>query len=246
MSVDRTKLQFYSGDKIDQIVGIYTGTISVGAPTLGQVHLSSTDSKAHGFGDSAYFEGIFSTNNGITWNDLGAQTPILTGAFPTFQTAECTAYVDATNINVKATSWYDFSNSTSHAYTFMYKVFAIAKNTMAQPITPLATNNDLFLLSTYNYQKIALQGTKALSVASGTSGSATVSHSLGYSPKVRAWWFDGASPTVCRPLVPEGTSSSYREIQVRVSTSDVTFFADNSDGVGIANTGNIEYRIYYD
>lgn len=239
MTVDRSKLNFYSGDPVDQIIGVHTGSISVGAPTSGQGSLSTIDTYTHSFGDSAYFQGIFTTDNGTTWNDFGAQTPYLGGTFPAFQTADCNATVDTTKANITGTSWYDFGNSRSVAYTFAYKIFLMAKNIMAQPITPLPVNEDIFLASKYNYQKIAFADTSALSVADNTAGGVPVSHNLGYFPKVRAWWFDAATPTICRPL----TSA---RIQTRISTTDVTFFVDNTFGVGANTNGKIEYRIYYD
>jgi hypothetical protein len=248
MTVDRTKLNFYSGDLIDKIIGVYTGTLSVSAPSASPGHLSVTDTHPHDFRDSAYFQGRFSTDGGTTWNDFGAQTPNLSGTFPVFQTADCTGFVDATSVNVKAISWYDNVAGVGHAFTFTYEIFAIAKNTMALPITPLAANNNLFLSSNTNYQKIALQGTAAISVASGATGSVVIPHGLEKVPNVRAWWFDAATPTVCRSLVPDATDIKYAEIQVKVDppTSSIIFYVDGS-GVFSPNTiGNVEYRVYYD
>lgn len=246
MTVDRTKLNFYSGDLIDKVIGVYSGTINVGAPGAFPNFISATDTRPHGFGDSVYFQGRFSTDGGTTWNDFGAQTPILTGTFPVFQTADCVGFVDSTNINVKATSWYDSVAGAGHAYTFTYEVFAIAKNSMVSPITPLEPNNSLFLSSGNNYQKVALQGVAALSVTSGATSSTVIPHNLGYIPNVRAWWFNSTTPTVCRSLIPDATTINYLEIQTKLDTSNVTFYVDSSGGSGIDTIGNIEYRIYYD
>lgn len=238
--IDLSKVQYYSGYEVDQIIGVFTGSMSVGAPTSGQGSLSVTHNIPHGFGDSAYFQGIFSVDGGSTWNDFGTQTPYFGGGLPTFQTADCNASVDTTNASVTAISWYDYTYSRSQAYNFTYKIFMIAKNTMASPITPINITNNVSFSSRYNYQKIAAKGSANLSVAYGTTGSVTVSHSLGYIPKVRAWWFDSGSGTTCRPIY-------YRTAQVKISTTNIVFYIDNTFfGPGITYAGRIEYRIYYD
>jgi len=246
--IDRTKLKYFGGDRMDQIIGYFTGTISVGAPTLAQGKLSVTDPKTHPFGDSVYFRGRFTVDGGATWNDFGAQTPILTGTFPTFQTADCNATSDASAIYIKATSWYDFSNSTSHAYTFQYEVFAIAKNVMAKPIAPIETAQKLSLFTKNNYQKIALANSVAISVASGSTGGPTINYDLKKVPTVRAWFFQGTSPGVCRPLTPDDTLVNYSQITPQITTSSVQFFVDagSTFGGAPATVGTIEYRIYYD
>lgn len=245
--IDRSKLAFFSGDKIDKIIGVHEGSISVGAPTSLQGFLSSSDVFFHEFGDSAYFQGIFSSDGGTTWNDFGAQTPFV-GAFPlpAFQTLDCNAKVTTTQLIVKATSWYDSGNSRSSSYTLQYKVALIAKNSMAQPVNPLPTNEKLSLLTSFNYQKIALPGTASFLVASGSSQTKSVTHGLGYFPKVRGWWFDASDPATCQPLVPDATGILYVQPEVRIGTNDVTFVVDATGSSGVATNGNLEYRIYYD
>jgi len=238
--IDRTKLKYFGGDRMDQIIGYFTSTISVGAPTLAQGSLSVTDPKSHPYGDSVYFRGRFTVDGGATWNDFGAQTPILTGTFPTFQTAECNATSDASAIYIKAISWYDFSNSTSHAYTFQYEVFAIAKNVMAKPIEPIETAQKLSLFTKNNYQKIALANSVAISIANGSAGGPSVTHNLNKYPTVRAWFFDASSPTVCRPIP--------QDLYIRLDDpNNVTFYTDQTGAFSGHNViGTIEYRIYHD
>lgn len=243
--MDRTKLRYYGGDRIDQIIDIFSDTINVGAPSLSDGFKQVIDVKPHGFGDSAYFQGRFTTDNGATWNDFGSMTPIFSGSFPTFSTADCNAYIDENNVNIKAVSWYDYSNFVGRSYTFQYELFAIAKNTMDKPITPSPTNQRYSLLTKYNYEKIYDADTVPISVAMGSSGSVSVPHTLNKFPRVRAWFFNSASPKVCRPLLPDNTQQEYSPIETRIGSNAITFRVDATDfSPGIS--GNIEYRIYYD
>ena len=244
--IDRSKLHYYSGDKADQIIGIFEGTINVGAPTSVQGYLSVTDLHAHTFGDSVYFRGRFTVDGGITWNDYGSQTPILTGSFPTFQTADCNAAVDTQDVKVKATSWYDNANSIGHAYTFQYELFAIAKNNMAAPITPIATKQKLSLYTKDNYEKIAYMDSVPISVVSGDTGGPLVTHELNKIPTVRAWFFSDDEPSICKSLIPDYTNQKYTQIIPQVTTQDVRFYVDAGFFSQPGAKGTIEYRIYYD
>lgn len=240
--IDRSKLDFYSEDSIDQIIGITSGTISVAAPSASDGYKTASQSFAHQFGDSAYFRGVFSVDGGTTWNDFGSQTPDTSGTYPVFQTCDCNAYVDSTNLVVTATSYYNNVSGKGKSYTVNYKVFLLAKNSMSSPITPISVSPNFLLTSEYNYQKIAFRGSIPLSVSSGSTGSVSVTHGLGYIPKVRAWWFDSASPNTCRPL----SSGFIYDPQVRIDTNKVTFYVDASYFVDPSVSGTIQYRIYYD
>jgi hypothetical protein len=242
---------FVSSVPIDKVIGIVTGTVSVGAPSSGAPDFgtkSATDTRAHGFGDNCYFQGIFSTDNGTTWNDFGCMTPNLTSANPVFQTLDTNATVDTTNVTVKVTNYYDSVHSTSTAYTVLYKVFLLAKPNMAQPVTPIAVSEPASLNSQFKYQKIFAQDKLNLTVAFGSSGSVSVAHNLGYIPNVRAWWFDGGSPTVCRPISfspGNTTGTGVDSPQVQIDTSRVTFFSDQRNGFSVGINGTIGYTIYY-
>jgi hypothetical protein len=233
---------------LDQIIGVFTGTINIGAPTSGQGKLSITDVRPHGFGDSCYFQGIFTTDGGVTYNDFGAQTPNLAAPNPQFQSVDVEAMVDQTNVNVYITNYYDNAHSTSQAYTVTYKIYLLAKNTMALPITPIKTNQKLAYDSRFNFQKIKSQGTVSLAVISGSTGGITVIHNLGYLPKVRSFFSPAANPkqvfSINQIKIPPITSPI---LETRVTNIDVTFFSDQSNPLsGIGFTGTLDYRIYLD
>jgi len=233
--------------QIDKIVGIFTGTVFIAAPTSAQGNILSTTSKAHGLGDSAYFQGIFTTDGGTTWNDFGAQTPNLAAPNPQFQTVDAEAIVDTTNVNIYINNYYDLAHSTSSAVTVTYKIYLLAKNTMAVPVNTITTNQKAQFDSRYNYQKIALQGTTAISVASGASSGVSVTHNLGYIPKIKAFFLPSSAPTTVYALnyiitPPSGAPDIYAEI----TTTTVTFASDQTGFGAPGVAGNIEWRIYYE
>lgn len=227
---------------IDQIIGITSGTLNITAPTSGTSPTTATANFAHGFGDSAYFSGIFTADGGTTYNDFGAMIPVISLGFPVFQTVDCNAVCDATNLTITASNYYNFVTGTGTAATVSYKVYLFAKNTMASPVNPLATSETLQYSSGFNYQKVFMRGTTNLTVASGTTGSTNVTHSLGYVPKVRAFRTNSASPSVLRPI-SEGLITDPR---VHITDQLLTFYADETGFGGVNLNTNIQYRIYLD
>lgn len=232
----------------DQIIGIITNTLSVAAPTSISQFTTTTDPKPHSFGDSCYFDGIFSVDGGITWNAFGTQTPNLTTPTqPVFQTVDCEAYVDTVNVNVNITNFYDNVHGKGTAYTLQYKIYLIAKNTMAQPLTPIPTNQILTYDSSKNIQKILTSRTVAINVAGGAVGSSSsIAYTLGYIPKIRAFFLPTATPTTVFPLnqivVPPTTAP---QIEAHITPTALVFFCDNTLGLSTIS-GNIECRIYLD
>lgn len=227
---------------IDQIIGVTSGTLSMIAPTAGTSPVTATANFAHGFGDSAYFSGIFSADGGVTWNDFGSMTPVISGGLPVFQTVGCDAICDSSNLTTAASNYYNFAAGTGTPATVTYKVYLFAKNTMALPITPLATSQILQYNSAFNYQKIFSLGTVNLTVGSGSTGSVNIIHNLGYIPKVRAYRINSATPTILRPI----SNQLVADPRVHITSILLTFYADET---GIGATGintNIQYRIYLD
>lgn len=225
---------------LDQIIGYFTGTATVPAPSLSPGFTTVTQTFQTNFGDSCYFQGIFSTDNGVTWNDFGSQTPNLAPPFPQFQTLDVNAVSGISTLTVTLTNTYDLSHTIGIPYTATFKVYALAKNTMAQSVSPLPTNQILSFSSPFNFQQIDQQGTVSLNVAGGITGSTIVVHNLGYVPIVRAFQFAVATPTVCQPI----STGFIADPQVELTTSTLTFFSDQGNGSGINTV--IDYRIYRD
>lgn len=232
---------------IDRIIGTTSGSFSVSAPSASPGFTTNTATFVTGFGDTCYFQGIFSTDGGTTWNDLGVYQPDLTSpAAPVLQTVTCEAYMNGGTLTLVGKNWYDLVHSTSSAYTIQYKVFFIAKNTQGS-LTPLTSSQKIFYSSAYNFQKIDFVGSFAVS----TSASTTVSHNLGYVPKVRAWFVPTNATGGIEGIytVPAGSMMTldWFNASVQVNATNVVFsiVLDNSSPtVGIP--GTMEYRVYLD
>lgn len=236
-------IRFTTINATDQIIGITSGTLTTAAPTSGSSPKTASVPFAHTFGDSAYFQGIFSADGGTTWNDFGSMIPVISSGDPVFQTVGCDATCDTVNLNITASSYYNFVAGTGTAATVLYKVYLLSKNTMAVPIKPLATNQILQYYTAFNYQKIFLQGTSSLIVTSGTTGTSTpIAHSLGYVPKVRAFRLDSTAPTTVLPV----SNGLISDPHIRIDTTTLTFYADESGSGGINLNTSIEWRLYLD
>lgn len=231
---------------LDQIIGYFTGTVTVAASSGSPVQV--TTSIPHDFGDSCYFQGVFTTDGGATFNDFGAETPNLTTPTnPVLSTFDCNATTDTTNVNIIMTNFFDTLHGTSVPVTATYKIYLLAKNTMAQPVTPLPTNQKLSFSSKFNFQQIAHKDTLNLNVASGATGSASFIHNLGYVPVVRAFLFETASPTICKPIIYSpgiGIQGGIDSIQVQLTSTTLTFFTDQGSFLSLGLNASIEYRIY--
>lgn len=229
---------------LDQIIGIFTNTLSIPAPTLGGQITTTTDIKPYDFGDSCYYQGIFTTNGGTTYNDFGSQTPnLITPTNPVLQTVDCQATSSPTGLLVTILNYYDNVHGAGTAYTLTYKVFLIAKNAMARPVNPLPTNQILSFSSIYNFQRIAKKETLHLTVASGNTGSISSIHGLGFIPDIRAFRFNNATPTITRPLASQ-TAPRVDSIQAELTDQLVTFYSDQSNFLSNGINADIQYRLY--
>lgn len=230
---------------IDQIIGVFTNTLSVAAPAPSPGKITVTDVRPHGFGDSCYFQGIFTTDGGITYNDFGAQTPNLAPPEPQFQTVDVEAVIDTANVNISITNFYDVAHSTSSAYTVTYKIYLLAKNSMQKPITPIKTNNVLLYNSSDNYQKTFLRGTVGINVAGGATGFSTdIIHNLQAIPKIRAFFLPASSPTTVYGI--NNPPLDAPAIEAHITTTDLVFYSDQGAIAAPGVNGNIEYRVYLD
>lgn len=233
---------------VDNIIGIHTGSFTVSAPTDLSSPTTATDTFTTGFGDSCLFQGVFSTDSGSTWNDFGVMIPNLTTAGqPVLQTVTCYGWIDSSGIlTANGVNYYDYVHSTSQSYTIQYKVVFFAKDTQGS-ITPLSTNEILQYNSAYNYQKIDLKGSFA-----NASTATTVSHNLGYIPKVRSWidlttstyaGYGNVSVPTNSISTPDLWPQTYPVIKISTSSA---IFNPILDGNGNLAVGNIFYRIYLD
>jgi hypothetical protein len=232
---------------IDQIIGTTSGSFTVAAPTAVAGYLTNTQSFNTQFNDSCFFQGIFSTNGGTTWNDFGVYQPNLTTpGEPVLQTVTCQGYMQGETFIAVGKNWYDNVHSTSATYTIEYKVVFFAKNTQ-EILEPLSSVLDLFYTSAVNFQKVFSTG----EFNSSTSSSTSITHDLGYAPKARAW-FIPTSPTYGADGIYELPAGAMTTLDwfldtVQINTTEVIFsvIADsNSTPSGIG--GIVQYKIYLD
>lgn len=235
--------------KIDQIIGIYTGSFIVGSPPIGGSSTAS-DTFTTGFGDSCLFQGIFSIDAGSSWNDFGTYRPNLTTAGqPVLQTTTCYGMVSPTGVfTATAKNWYDNVHASGASYTVRYKVLFIAKETQGI-ITPIATSEILYYTSKYNYQKyLPANGSSFAS----TSGTTTIAHNLGYVPKVRAWFSPTSTSNNADSIsIPAGsivTLDNYQYATNVYANATSVIFTDVSPSVSprVSVNGTMYYRAYID
>lgn len=247
---------FDSNLQIDNIIATFENTINLSVPSSSPGFTVATDVQTHNFGDSTYFQGIFTvddpTDPDTVWNDFGAQTPDLsTPSQPVFQTVDVEAMIDSVNTNIYLINYYNNVSSSGTAYSVTYKIYLLSKNTMAKPITPLAINTDTYFNSNNNYQKIFKKGTTSISVTSGNTGSsASIAHNLGYIPKVRAFFVNSDNQLFALnqivPAISGGFPVIAPAIEVHLTPTTLTFYSDQTQFLAPGVNGNIEYRIYYD
>jgi hypothetical protein len=151
--------------KVDQILGVYTGSLSV-PNTGGQFNIQRVDIASHSLGEPCFVIGIISFDGGTTWQDasmIGQQqvSPFaLTIIIPS-------VYADTVSLRI----------GSDHVYTLQYKLVLLAKPGQSPQNAPSGVG-DMIFSSLFNYQKIAFD-------ENVTTGSLV--HNLGYVPKVSAW-----------------------------------------------------------
>jgi len=240
------KVAYSSYFNTDMVIGVHSGSLSLSAPTLSNSPTTATDSYVTTFGAVCYFQGIFSSDNGTTWNDFGSYTPNLTTAGqPVLQTVTCRGYVSPTGTFVAVgLNWYDLVHSSGTAKTVLYKVAFFATPTQGN-ITPTGTNEEIAYSSLYNSRKI-YRGT---SFPVSTTQSTSISHPLGYVPKVTSFFVPTNSTSGNEGIVtvPAGSMMTldWFSTDVQVSTTGVTF-TTVKDAASGAIAGMQHYIIYLD
>lgn len=230
----------------DKIIGIKTGSFSVGAATLVTNPATATDSFTTGFNDTCLFQGIYSLDSGTTWNDFGSYIPDLsTPGFPVLQTTTCRGYITSSGVfTAVGLNWFNLATGISSAKTIQYKVVFFTKIGQGK-ITPLPTNELLYFTTKYNYHKIFLQNSYLVS----TTRYEVVTHGLGYTPKVRAFFTPTTSTSGAEGVytIPAGslTTLDWYKCEVTTGTTQVTL-SPLFDSSGTAINGTEEYRIYLD
>jgi len=234
MSVDRSKLDFYSGDQIDQILAVFSGSFSATSRPAAQTVGASNNT---GISDFSFAQGTFTVDGGSP-QDMGSET-LVNG-----ETVQALFGSQSGVLNIY------YNNADTVAHTIAYNIALLSKPSNTLFTLPGTPNNKLYFDSRKNYQKIALQDSQSVTVvaAVGTTPTdtvVTIPHNLGYRPCVRA--FLDNSVTLVDLLVRNSMPLIFNTNVLMTNTVDnanVTFRFTNSDTT--AYTLKLHYRIYYD
>lgn len=222
-------VHFASSLDIDKIIGTYTGSFTLNSPTAGNTNTVTTNITTN-INDTTLFTGIYSLDNGVSWNPFYTRKNHVESADPAVNPqGESTVYGESTagtfkvigknTANLSATVFYDF--------TVLYKVALIAKSNQGT-IEPQPLGADIIFDTRLNYQKIAVDN---ITATSGSNQTTTVNHNLDYIPRVRVF-IESSSGTLAALDGFIGT--------VSINETSVASY------IGGSYTGNVHTRIYYD
>lgn len=164
MITDYRQLYFSSTKKIDQILGVYTGSVTLNN-TGGLFNFSRYNLATNPLGETCFIKGIISFDSGVSWQDV-----VWFGRIPVSPSTDSLIYpaVFSDTISIVASA-----NGTG--YSIQYRLFIFAKPGQSPQSPPTNIVSDVIFDSRDNYQKIAFDDrTSATSYA----------HNLGYVPKV--------------------------------------------------------------
>jgi hypothetical protein len=232
----------------DMILGTFSGSLFASAPSPTTIQkTTTTTSIATGIPEKTFFQGVFSTDNGVTWVDFNSN--IVNNTNPSFvglQTQMMYGKSSIGTLTLSADNWtyYTGSGYTSASYTFLYKVVLFRRPNQGN-VTPQPVAQPLNFSARYNYQKIFRDSVFPFDFAIGTT-TATITHGLGYIPKVRSYVDNFSFADDIVSLYDFGYFlSQYNTFQLYMDEMTVNYYIDNSSGLS-ALTGTLYTRIYYD
>lgn len=205
MKPDVKKLQFYSGYDIDKIIGTYTGSFDLPAPTAGNSNTATVPITTN-INSTTFYQGIFSLDSGNSWNPFYTDLTNVESTDPSVNPqGDCQVYGQSTAgvFNVIGVNTALFSATQFFDFTPLYKVALIAKPNQGI-ITPQPIGTNQWFNSELNYQKIFMDTTNQ---SSGTDVTTTVTHNLNYIPKVRAFYETGGVLSAIESTLTSTTAS---------------------------------------
>jgi hypothetical protein len=243
------QVAFASSIPTDLLLGTFSGSVVATAPSVGffPTKTTATVTIPTGINEKTLFQGVFSIDGGTTWCDFNSNKSITLGSVSNLQTQMMYGTSKPGILTLNADNWSvtsDAVNYSGSAYTFMYKVVLFARanqgDISAQPVVQQRNFS-----SFTNYQKIYRDTVANVSFPAGTASTGTITHDLGYVPKIRSYVdnFSKASDTTA--LYDFGYFLSQFVIyQIYMDTSKIYYYVDNTAGVSPA-TGTFYTRIYF-
>lgn len=240
---DPRDIYFSSEIPIDKILGTFEGSFSIGT---GSPFAEVNDTFVTNIPETTFYQGIYSTDGGTTWIDLGSYIGRTT---------------DITVIGISSLGSFTIKsrNFGASGFDVQYKVALIAKPGQGS-ITPQPIGDDIVFNTEFNYQKILSDESSSISVANGSDYIETIPHNLGYIPKVRAFieipssfgsyttaglyeFLTFANASLSQTTSPD--ASAEHKSGVYLDNSNVYVGIGNKAGVGTLN-GTLYVRTYYD
>jgi len=137
-----------------------------------------------------------------------------------------------------------FSSTNVHSATIYYKIILYNSSPSVQQSVSsymrmsqiVSTFQDLYFTSKYKAQAVALDAPISFTLDPVNPYTVTVSHSLGYIPRVKAWVITSLS-------LPFVYTASDEYIETQPTTTNVSFVLPSNSGVS-AGTVTLYYRIY--
>jgi hypothetical protein len=232
----------------DLILGTFTGSLFSPAPAATSTQKTTVSTTViTNIPEKTFFQGIFSTDNGVTWLDFNSNIVNKTNpSFVGLQTQMMYGTSLPGSLVLYADNWtyYNGTGYTSASYTFLYKVVLFAQKGQGD-VTPQPVRQPLNFSARYNYQKIFKDSIFPFNFPNITVD-AVINHNLGYIPKVRTYVDNFSFADHPTALYDFGYFlSQYNIFQLYMDENTIHYFIDNS-----LNSGNISgtlyTRIYYD
>lgn len=232
------KVQFTSVYPIDNVLSIYSGSITIPVRTdpVNTVTLQTN------LGDSCFYAGVFSVNGSSTeFINIGGRKYYDDGA-GAYTEYGVEAYSTSSGIVISTRT----NDTSAHSCTF--KVASIAKpdQGVVDLTTQTAPTIENFLSSDNTYLQIAQDYHEPYSITTSYSNTLTIPHNLGYVPVVRAFaevdsklWDLSQSGAV---LYQSGFT--YLTAEIILDTTNVYIYFKN--GTSTAKTADVYCRIYYE
>lgn len=225
MVQDARKFLVTSDYPMDFIVWSTNGNFSANA------HEQKTLKIPHGLPFTPLLFGIYSSDNGATWQAFGAEAGTDAGVFWTF--------IDSDTTNATVTIW-----ARNVAVSIIFKIWAFAPSGTEATLAVPATESIFHLNVDYNYSKLAHTGEWTASVGNNV---VLCNHNLGYIPRAMVWFeYESGEIEDCFSQVSSNTTKRANHSIGLDETALYANFSDLNIGGDYGNISKVHYRIYAD
>jgi hypothetical protein len=235
----------------DKVIGIFTGTLSVAAPTALQQNLYAEDLQTTGFNDTCLTQCVYSLDGGVTFNDDNMSAiDLSTPGSPVFQTCDVTSFCRGGQVGIAVDNWYNIVTGTGTARTIIYKIYCLAKHDQGI-LTPRATAEAIYFNSKDNYLKIYKDSAQAYTPIPAGDQTFTYIHDLGYVPNARAYMeyttLNEIWPVTRNQYPATSTGADHNPVGAEIHLDETKMEVVMPNSLrGASPNINIRYRVYLD